>query len=288
MARTQINVPRGVMEPHTAGDVGRLGKRVAPALARVTNMRRTRNPMRLLGIYLDILQGKGSGTGWDMSGEVSAALTFLAGVTDPVIFDIGANCGDWTRGIWQAIGRGQYFAYEPQEACLRSLEDAAVPKLAIVQKAVSDQPGQMNLYSDHAGSGLASLYERSETYLDAQTQAEVVPVTTIDDEFEAHGLDRIDFMKIDVEGAELRVLRGAGRCLSAKAIRAFAFEFGSANIYSRVFFRDCWDLIAGHGYSLWRIVPGGQVIPVPAYREDLEHFRGVSNYVASVLPVGAK
>jgi FkbM family methyltransferase len=246
-------------------------------------MRLIRNPIRLSGIYLDILQGKGSGTGWDMSGEVSAALTFLAGITDPVIIDIGANHGDWTRGIWQALGWGQFFAYEPQEACLSSLNDLAIPKLTIVQKAVADQPGQMNLYSDRAGSGLASFYKRSETYVDAPTQAELVPVTTIDDELEAHGLDHVDFMKIDVEGAELRVLRGATHCLSVKAIHAFAFEFGSADIYSRVFFREFWDLIAGHGYYLWRIVPGGRVIPVPAYREDLEHFRGVSNYVASVL-----
>ena len=251
------------MEPHTAGGVGSLGKRVAPTLARVTNMRLARNPIRLVGIYLDILQGKGSGTGWDMSGEVSAALTFLSGVTDPVIFDIGANQGDWTRGIWQALNRGQYFAYEPQEACLSSLKDSAMPNLTIVQKAVSDQPGQMNLYADYPGSGLASFYERAETYLDAPTQSEPVPVTTIDDEFEAHGLDHIDFMKIDVEGAELRVLQGATHCLSAKTIHALAFEFGSANIYSRVSFRDCWDLIADHGYSLWRIVPGGRVIPVP-------------------------
>jgi hypothetical protein len=49
-----------------------------------------------------------------------------------------------------------------------------------------------------------------------------------------------------------------------------------------VFFKDCWDLITGHGYSLWRIVPGGRPVPVRAYREDLEHFRGVSNYIGSV------
>jgi FkbM family methyltransferase len=271
------------VEPHTAGGVGRLGKRIAPALAHVVNMKGMRDPARLIGIYLDILQGKGSGTGWDLAGEVSAALAFLEGIPDPIIFDIGANHGDWALGIWRALGHGRYFAYEPQESCLSDLMDISIPNLTITQKAVSDQGGEINLYSDKAGSGLASFYERYESHLPAATRVERVPVTTIDKELEAHRLDHVDFMKIDVEGAELQVLRGAERSLHAKAIHAFAFEFGAVNIVSRVFFRDCWDLITGHGYSLWRIAPGGQLIPLHTYREDLEHFRGVSNYVASVI-----
>jgi FkbM family methyltransferase len=218
---------------------------------------------------------------------VSGALAFLGGIADPVIFDIGANRGEWTDAVWQALGRGRYFAYEPQEACQPRLKGSPVPNLTVVRCAVSDQPGEMDLYSDSPGSGCASLYQRSETYLSRPTRVERVPVTTVDEALEAHRLDRADFMKIDVEGAELEVLRGAERSLKAKRIGSFAFEFGSANIYSRVFFRDCWDLIASHGYSLWRIVPGGRLIPVPAYREDLEHFRGVSNYIASVTGPGA-
>lgn len=270
------------MEPHEAGALGQLGKRVAPRLASVANARRVRGATRLLAIYLDILQGKGSGTGWDMGGEITSAAAFLHGLPDPVILDIGANVGEWTRGIWDALGRGRYFAYEPQQACADRLKALDVPSLTIVQRAVSDRPGEMDLHSDSAGSVLASLYQRADSYLDPQTQVERVAVTTVDDEIEAHGLDRVDFMKIDVEGAELGVLQGAQKALASHAIRTFSFEFGSANIYSRVFFRDLWDLISGHGYTLWRIVPGGRLIQQTAYREDLEHFRGVSNYVASV------
>jgi FkbM family methyltransferase len=276
------------MEPHEAGFTGQLGKRAAPRLASVANMKPLRSATRLLAIYLDILQGKGSGTGWDLGGEVAAAVAFLEGISEPVILDVGANVGDWTQGIWDALGRGRYFAYEPQQTCVARLKGLNVPGLTIVQSAVSDQSGELDLHSDFAGSGVASFYERSDTYLDPQTHVERVPVTTVDGELEAYGLDRVDFMKIDVEGAELRVLQGAQRALGRHAIRSFAFEFGSANIYSRVFFRDLWDLIAGNGYSLWRIVPGGRLIQQAAYREDLEHFRGVSNYVAAVVTPAQK
>lgn len=269
------------MEPHNAGLIGRIAKQASPVMASIVNTKGLRNPARLAGIYLDIVQGKGSGTGWDMAGEIAAATRFLDGIANPVVFDIGANYGDWTSGVWQAIGRGRYFAYEPQNACQASLAALAVPTLTVSKCAVSDRPGDMDLHSDFDGSGIASLYKRAETYLDHPTGTYRVPVTTVDAELRSHGLRRVDFMKIDVEGAELAVLRGAEQALSTGAIRTFSFEFGSADIYSRVFFRDFWDLISRHGFSLWRIIPGGKLRPITDYREDLEHFRGVSNYIAS-------
>jgi hypothetical protein len=143
------------MEPSSAGSVGRVGKRLAPPLASLANLQRVRNGVRLTTIYLEILQGKGSGTGWDMAGEVTAALHFLTGVAEPVVLDIGANHGDWTAGMWHALGRGRYFAFEPQEACLVSLRSLGIPELTIIGSAVADQPGQLVLHSDAPGSGRA-------------------------------------------------------------------------------------------------------------------------------------
>jgi FkbM family methyltransferase len=270
------------MEVPTSGMLGKAGKRAAPVLARAMNLPGLRGASRIGGIYLDILQGKGSGTGWDMSGEVSAALAFLRDASDPVLLDVGANHGNWTLGIWQALHAGRYFLYEPQDACQADLEALPVPDKTIVRSGLSDQAGELDLHSDSAGSGLASFYVRAETYLPHPTQVERVPVTTVDEAMRVHALDRVDFMKVDVEGGELNVLKGATGALKDKTIRAFSFEFGSANIYSRVFFRDFWETIAEHGYSLWRIVPGGGLRPIPTYGEDLEHFRGVSNYIAAV------
>jgi FkbM family methyltransferase len=126
------------MEAHSAGRIGNAGKRAAPFLARGLNTSWLRNPVRLAGTYLDILQGRGSGTGWDMAGEVSAAMAFLKGSANPVIFDVGANHGEWTRGIWQALGTGRYYAYEPQSACQVSLASLQIPSLTIVQSGMSD------------------------------------------------------------------------------------------------------------------------------------------------------
>ena len=64
-------------------------------------------------------------------------------------------------------------------------------------------------------------------------------------------------------------------------MRAISVEFGSGNITTRTFFHDIWDLLHPRGYQLARIAPGGRLIPVTEYYEDLEYFRGVTNYLAT-------
>jgi hypothetical protein len=109
------------------------------------------------------------------------------------------------------------------------------------------------------------------------------PVTTIaiDDYVAEHAVRRVDFMKVDTEGHDLSVLRGARRALEDGTIRALSFEFGSGNVNSRTFFRDFWDLLTPCGYRLARVLPSGRLLSVRQYYEDCEYFRGVSNYVAA-------
>jgi hypothetical protein len=107
-----------------------------------------------------------------------------------------------------------------------------------------------------------------------------VPVVTIDSVIEDKKLDRIDFMKMDIEGHELFALKGAMQALEAHKIKALSFEFGSGNVNSRTYFRDFWNLLRPLDFEFHRICPGGMTVPVREYYEDLEVFRGVTNYIA--------
>lgn len=102
----------------------------------------------------------------------------------------------------------------------------------------------------------------------------------IDDVVEEHGLDHIDLLKIDVEGHELSVLKGALNNLQRGRVRALTFEFGSGNINSRTFFHDFWDLLTPLGFRIFRVLPTGRLMPIREYYEDCEYFRGVTNYIA--------
>jgi FkbM family methyltransferase len=273
------------MQVHEAGLLGRTAKAAAPQLCRLASSGRMRQGTRLLEIYLEILQGRGAGTGWDLRGEIVAARRCLQGVEAPVVFDVGANYGQWSAGLRSALGTrtGRFFLFEPQPACQSALAGAGIPNQVVIPAAVSDEEGSATIFADTPGSGVASVHRRRDSYFcDMTAHQEKVPVTTIDREVERWGIERIDLLKLDIEGAEFQALRGAAGSLGDGKVTTIAFEFGSANVYSRTFFRDFWDLLSPLGYRLWRICPGGLLLPVREYTEELEHFRGVSNYVASL------
>lgn len=147
---------------------------------------------------------------------------------------------------------------------------------------MSDKSGKATLYSPDAWSPVASLYPRRDSQLQKyEFGKQEVEVVTIDDFIDSFGIDVVDFMKIDVEGNELAVLHGSRQALQSKRIKALTFEFGCGNINSRTYFHDFWDTLQGYGYTIKRICPGGILLKIETYYEDLEYFRGVSNYLAT-------
>jgi FkbM family methyltransferase len=236
---------------------------------------------RYFDAYLNFLIGKGAGTGWDLANEVEAAAGNLS-APNPVIFDVGANTGEWTRLMLARVPSARIVMFEPSQGCAAHLETILNDRTALVKSALGANPGTAHLWSSEETDGSASLHERRDSYFQDRQYASVeVPVTTIDAYMKEASIDSIDFLKLDVEGHELSVLQGASAALGEKKIRALAFEFGSANINSRTFFRDFWDELRSKGYELLRITPSG-TLPVRAYSEELEYFRGVTNYIARI------
>ena len=89
----------------------------------------------------------------------------------------------------------------------------------------------------------------------------------------------IDFLKIDTEGSEMRVLRGCKALLEAKRIRLIQFEYGGAWIDAKEFLADAYHLLRQYGYSIGRLLSQDiQWIPGFDHRE-LENYK-YANYVA--------
>lgn len=257
-------------------------KMIAGPLSRTCQLR----PIRLaltagLG-YGHFILGEGAGSGWDPDSETASVLRSLP-ASGGVIVDVGANNGKWLLAIKNAA---------PKEAIERviAIEPTEIPRLhdridgfgEIIRAAVGSTISRVTLYHQSDGGGLASVYERADTTAATGgewTQCEVDQIT-IDQLLQERSITRVDYLKIDVEGGELDVLRGASSSLDNKVIRAIQFEISPANTNSHVFLADFYHLLSPYGFKISRIAPGKVEHAIDVYGEHLEYFRGATNYVA--------
>ncbi|HUK73655.1 MAG TPA: FkbM family methyltransferase, partial [Streptosporangiaceae bacterium] len=155
--------------------------------------------------------------------------------------------------------------------------------VSVVAAAIGSSTATMPLYVPNRQSGWMSLHPRRDSFArNEDFTSRDVEVIKLDDLLKEKKLEHVDFLKMDLEGHELFALRGAGAFLEKGRISALSFEFGSANINSRTFFRDFWDLLVPLGYSIARIAPRGRIIRIRGYDETLEFFRGATNYIATL------
>lgn len=232
-------------------------------------------------------QGIGAGTRAGESGERRALARTLNGKHNPIVFDVGANVGAWTLGAKAVCPGAQIHAFEPSQSHRTQFDAStrALSDVTLVPTALSAETGTATLYKDQDITGLASLTQRELSHKGVtMDQTETIETQTLDGYVAAAGVSHIDYLKIDVEGHELDVLRGAQATLAANKIGAVQFEFGGCNVDTRTFLRDFYALFDGLGYTLHIIRPNGALAPMKGYREYYEQF-ATTNYLA--LPKAA-
>jgi FkbM family methyltransferase len=168
--------------------------------------------------------------------EESAALK-MAAAEARVIFDVGANIGFYSLNWATALKPGcTIHAFEPvpltYDRLCRNVElNAFGDKIITSNLALGTAKSVMAMYlPSFSGSSASSLQDLHPE--EHSTRVEV-SVDTLDDYFLASGHDRLDFMKIDVEGAELLVLQGGLQTLAnhkplmfMELLRKWAKPFG--------------------------------------------------------------
>lgn len=183
-----------------------------------------------------------------------------------VVLDVGANAGHYARCVRRFAPNARIWAFEPHPVTFRALE-AAVRDLGIVPQALAlgDVAGAMQLhdFAGEEGSTQASLSADSIGLYSGPMTAHDVRVTTLDDWLAAEGLDEVALLKIDTEGYDLNVLKGASQALRDRRIRRIQFEFIPANIGTRVAMRDFYEVL--EGYRLSRLCLNGALMPLGAY-----------------------
>ncbi len=166
-----------------------------------------------------------------------------------VVFDVGANFGYYSVTLASEMrGKGRVFAFEPCRATYLRLEtNIALNHLESMISAVpyglSDNPGVAYLEEVEGNSGA--------TAISAQGKGESIKLDTLDHFCEVNNIDRIDIMKIDVEGSELRVLEGAKTMLSRSHPRIMIEFNSSALVAAGTSAEQLEGLLRDFGYELF-------------------------------------
>lgn len=198
-----------------------------------------------------------------------------------IVFDVGANVGDYSTHVLDRLGDTvRLFAFEPSRESFQRLTERLEgrPGVQLFNSGFGDRDEAVRLYSPQEGSPLASLYDRRLDHVGlAMAAHEDVWIKRLDDFCREEGIAHIDLLKLDIEGHELKALEGAAGLIDAGAIDFIQFEFGGANIDSRTYFRDFFELLHER-FNLYRILGDG-LAPIARYEEALEIFVTV-NYLA--------
>jgi FkbM family methyltransferase len=205
----------------------------------------------------------------------------LRGGQPQIVFDVGANVGDYASQVLERFESGvRIFAFEPSRRSFEHLSARLEGKdgVQLFNIGFGDNEEVVPLYSTGEASPLASVYDRPLDHVGlSMTEREDVRITRLDDFCHEEGIAHIDLLKLDVEGHELKALQGAAGLIEAGGIDFIQFEFGGANIDSRTYFRDFFELLHER-FNLYRILGDG-LAPIERYEEALEIFVTV-NYLA--------
>lgn len=184
-----------------------------------------------------------------------------------VMLDIGANVGWYSIQVARAAPEAQIFAFEPMEhTCAmlrRNLELNEVANVEVIGEGVSEQAGEQTFYYTEQCSGATSMEEVPHLANQKEVRCNV---TTVDRFVSERGIAP-SFIKCDVEGAEMLVIRGAidtlrthKPALLLEMLRKWSAKFDYHP-------NDLIGLLKGLGYACFSI-DGQRLIPFERMNDD--------------------
>ncbi len=200
-------------------------------------------------------------------GFESAEIHFLRRFLRPgmIIFDIGAHHGLYSLIASQAVHpRGHVYSFEPSPRECRLLERNLRLNLrenvSVHAKALGATRGHASLFLvEGIEDGCNSLrFSRAPV----NTRAVEVDVVSLDEFMQEKGISSVDFIKMDVEGAELSVLQGASRLLSSPARPVILAEISDLRTQPWGYpARDIIRFLVRVNYEWCAMSPAGSLLP---------------------------
>ena len=174
---------------------------------------------------------------------------------DAVVFDVGAHAGQFAKLFARLAPQGQVFAFEPGSyarvilrtaLCLNRLRNVAVLPIALGERSGVALLSVPVKPSGSFGFGLSHLGESAR-----MAEVEAVPLATLDEAAATLGIARLDLIKADIEGFELRLVLGA-RATLARFKPALLLELDDTHLArAGDTVAAAWDTLTALGYRAY-------------------------------------
>lgn len=163
-----------------------------------------------------------------------------------IVVDAGANIGYYTVLLSKIVGnKGKVYAFEPGDNCFNLLKkncgENKCYNVVLINKALSNKEGKIKFYMNNTDKASSSIIKEDDKNIET-----VVKSTTLDKEV----TEKIDFMKMDIEGAELQALQGATASL------IFCKKMIIEVPENRKDFKDIQNLLVKNKYNIKRLDEG--------------------------------
>lgn len=208
-----------------------------------------RSSFHRLGMYIVRVQ-----TGQDVYADFQT-LVGPQGIN--VIVDVGANIGQTALSMSAAFPQAAIHSFEPYTPSYETLQQAVahLPNVRAYNLGFGLENSPMTMHVAQYSVG-NSLLEFSDTIAEYDTGAwtqsagtSTIQIRRLDDWCAENQIDRIDILKIDTQGYELNILRGARGLLAKKCIKAIYLEIQHVPLYKdQADFGELYSELMGFGY----------------------------------------
>ncbi len=196
------------------------------------------------------------------------------------VFDVGANVGDWSKLAASAFLGSTVHAFELSSSTRATLAKNLVgPQFVICDAALGAAQGEFE-YKDYGDRHSAVNTIVDTTYHDKSIPFTMrrAQVVTGDTYMEQNGIPTVDFLKVDVEGAEYLVLEGFTQALLNHRVRVIQFEYGYANGDAGHLMKDFYNLLTRFDFQVGKIWTAG--VRFSPFRYPMNNFDSGPNYLA--------
>ena len=210
------------------------------------------------------------------NGEITV-LKKIATMNPTLIIDGGANVGDYSVMANQIMPDCTIYAFEPVEATFQHLLSniKGLKNVVPIKKGLFKENCELsiNLFASNEHSSIYDI----EGLPQSSNQKQTIALVRGDDFMRNQNIASVDFLKLDVEGAEYDALLGFETAIKNGAIKAVQFEYGYINISTKKLLIDYYTFFEANGYVLGKVFP--KIVEFRKYHFKYEDFIG-PNFIA--------